>query len=151
MEHLIIVLFISALVVMIHGNKLPKALQEVVDRQRRTGDNSNWCCEDDTPVNMIKRSRTKVEQIKVTEQIKTGSETCKIFFTCTKYELIYRTEPQFSTEYYAVPHKEACPDEAVKCCKGFLLIVGNCLSLEEISMSGMTIEELIKSKLMEEN
>jgi hypothetical protein len=41
---------------------------------------------------------------------------------------ICRTEPKFGVEYYAVPHKEACPDEAVKCCKGYLLIVGNCLS-----------------------
>ncbi|XP_064624709.1 uncharacterized protein LOC135486110 isoform X2 [Lineus longissimus] len=151
MEHLIIVLFISALVVMIHGNKLPKALQEVVDRQRRTGDNSHWCCENEMPVDMIKRSRTKVEYVTVSETIKTGVQPCRLMSTCSVYEQVYRTEPQFSTEYYAVPHKEACPDEAVKCCKGFLLIVGNCLSLEEISMSGMTIEELIKSKLMEEN
>ncbi|XP_064625232.1 uncharacterized protein LOC135486402 [Lineus longissimus] len=118
---------------------------------KKRGENSNWCCSNDQPVNSVQRSKTMMEMVKVHEKVKIGYTDCGFLGAtrCSLYDMRYTQQSKYYVDYYEVPDQDACPDKHVKCCKGFVLVAqDNCLSLDEAGDNIDTLKDLIEAGLI---
>ncbi|XP_074642631.1 uncharacterized protein LOC141899913 [Tubulanus polymorphus] len=129
---------------------LPRYIKTALRRIRRQVQ-GHWCCANDQPINSIQRSKISMEMVKVTEKVKIGYTECKWLGSgrCSLYDVRYRSQPTYFTDYYEVPDMKACPDQHVKCCKGFVMIANeNCISLDEAKEHIETLKDLIAAGLI---
>ncbi|XP_074643512.1 uncharacterized protein LOC141900494 [Tubulanus polymorphus] len=122
----VLVVFLALFVVSI-GAKRSK-------RQNDDPSDNHWCCINEIPATIVRITRVKVNQVQKGDVQKVGYRKCGAIGNkrCSVYDIKYRMEPEYMLEFVDVPQRNSCPENQVKCCKGYLNIGGNCLDKSSV-------------------
>ncbi|UJR32007.1 hypothetical protein I4U23_019477 [Adineta vaga] len=102
---------------------------------RGPSDSSHWCCINEQPI--LTETKTKIDYATQTVATKTkvGYVDCGFMgmMKCSHYVTSYRVTTYSFVQTFQVPNMAACNSSEMKCCSGYLLVSGNCHSIQELS------------------
>ncbi|CAF1212848.1 unnamed protein product [Adineta ricciae] len=118
-------------------SNLPESvrLSLVKHEGRGPSDSSHWCCINEQPITTETQTKIEYGTRTVATKTKVGYIDCGFMgmMKCSNYVTTYRAETYSFVQTFQVPNMAACSTHEMKCCSGYLLVTGNCHSIQDLS------------------